>query len=176
MVEAVLAELPEATQHVDSFIDATVPPVLGDAGLVQRIIANIVINARTYAPNSRIELHAQQVAAGADDLAGADDQAGAEAGAVELAIVDHGPGFPSENLADVFTPFQRLGDQSANQNGLGLGLAVAHGFAEAMNGTLEARNTPGGGATLVLSLPTATGELEEGEERGVQKKVQGEAP
>nr|WP_309544395.1 hypothetical protein [Corynebacterium jeikeium] len=57
-----------------------------------------------------------------------------------------------------------------------MGLAVAHGFAEAMNGTLEARNTPGGGATLVLSLPTATGESEDGEERGVQKKVQGEAP
>ena len=176
VVDAVLAELPEATQHVDSFIDATVPPVLGDAGLVQRIIANIVVNARTYAPNSRIELHAQQVAAGADDLAGADDRTGAETGAVELAIVDHGPGFPSEHLTDVFTPFQRLGDQSANHNGLGLGLAVARGFAEAMNGCLEARNTPGGGATLVLSLPTATGELEDGEERGVQKKVQGEAP
>ena len=143
---------------------------------MQRIIANIVVNARTYAPNSRIELHAQQVAAGADDLAGADDRTGAETGAVELAIVDHGPGFPSEHLTDVFTPFQRLGDQSANHNGLGLGLAVARGFAEAMNGCLEARNTPGGGATLVLSLPTATGELEDGEERGVQKKVQGEAP
>lgn len=169
VVEAVRAELPEATQHIDSFIDASVPPVLGDAGLVQRIIANIVINARTYAPHSRIELRAEETA-GAGGTAGT---AGAD-GTVQLAIIDHGPGFPSEHLNDIFTPFQRLGDQTANNNGLGLGLAVARGFAEAMNGTLEARETPGGGATLVLSLPKATGALEDGEAPGVTKKEEGE--
>lgn len=162
VLEAVLAELPEAAQHIDSFVDATVPPVLGDAGLVQRIIANIVINARAYAPNSRIELHAQPVGCSTDT--------------VELAISDHGPGFPAEHFNDVFTPFQRLGDQTANKNGLGLGLAVARGFAEAMSGTLEARETPGGGATLVLSLPAAKMESKNGEARGVTKKEIEETP
>ncbi|MDU7286635.1 sensor histidine kinase [Corynebacterium kroppenstedtii] len=141
VVDAVCAELPEAAQHIDSDVGESAPAVVADAGLVQRIVSNIVINARRYAPNSRIEITAHPVQ---------------ESGTVELHITDHGPGFPPETVDDVFTPFQRLGDQSASTNGLGLGLAVARGFAEAMGGALVAENTPGGGATLVLSLPAAT--------------------
>ncbi|WP_426706278.1 DUF4118 domain-containing protein [Corynebacterium auriscanis] len=145
VVDAVIAELPGAAQHIETHVDASVAPAVGDTGLVQRIVANIVINARTYAPNSPIEIRAQEGVSAST----------ASPGTVQLIISDHGPGFPPEKLNDVFTPFQRLGDQSANQNGLGLGLAVARGFAEAMGGSLEAHNTPGGGATLVLTLPRA---------------------
>ena len=140
VVDSVCAELPEAAQHIVNNLEKYTPAVVADAGLVQRIVANIVINARRYAPNSRIEISAHPMR---------------ESGTVDLRIVDHGPGFPPETMNDVFTPFQRLGDQSASTNGLGLGLAVARGFAEAMGGALEAENTPGGGATLVLSLPEA---------------------
>ena len=55
---------------------------------------------------------------------------------------------------DVFRPFQRLGD-SPNGTGVGLGLAVARGFVVAMGGELTAEDTPGGGTTMVLSLPEA---------------------
>lgn len=140
VVDSVCAELPEAAQHIVNNLNESTPAVVADAGLVQRIVANIVINARRYAPNSRIEISAHPVR---------------ESETVDLCIVDHGPGFPPETMNDVFTPFQRLGDQSASTNGLGLGLAVARGFAEAMGGALETENTPGGGATLVLSLPEA---------------------
>lgn len=143
VVDAIYAELPEAAQHIDNLVEQTTSPVVADPGLVQRIVANIVINARTYAPNSRIELRAQEIP---------------ESKSIQLRMIDHGPGFPPEKFNDVFTPFQRLGDHSANTNGLGLGLAVARGFAEAMGGTLEAENTPGGGATLVLTLPAANTE------------------
>ena len=54
----------------------------------------------------------------------------------------------------MFEPFQRLGDTSPG--GLGLGLAVARGLTEAMAGTLTAEDTPGGGLTMVLSIPRAT--------------------
>jgi two-component system sensor histidine kinase KdpD len=54
----------------------------------------------------------------------------------------------------VFVPFQRLGDTD-NTAGVGLGLALSRGLTEAMGGTLEPEETPGGGLTMVLSLPAA---------------------
>lgn len=59
---------------------------------------------------------------------------------------------PDDRKQDMFTAFQRLGDAPSG-HGVGLGLAVARGFVEANGGTLEAENTPGGGLTMVLTLP-----------------------
>ena len=53
----------------------------------------------------------------------------------------------------MFVPFQRLGDTD-NTTGVGLGLALSRGFTEAMGGTLTAEDTPGGGLTMAVSLPT----------------------
>jgi two-component system sensor histidine kinase KdpD len=53
----------------------------------------------------------------------------------------------------MFEPFQRLDDTGSG--GLGLGLAVARGLAEALDGSLTAEDTPGGGLTMVLSVPRA---------------------
>ena len=52
---------------------------------------------------------------------------------------------------EVFAPFQRLGDRTPG--GVGLGLSVAKGFTEAMGGTISTEDTPGGGLTVVISLP-----------------------
>ncbi|WP_430408168.1 sensor histidine kinase [Glutamicibacter halophytocola] len=52
----------------------------------------------------------------------------------------------------IFRPFQRQGDRD-NATGLGLGLAVARGLAEGMEGQVHAEHTPGGGATMVFTLP-----------------------
>ncbi len=56
----------------------------------------------------------------------------------------------------MFAPFQRLGDTD-NTAGVGLGLALSRGLTEAMGGTLSPEDTPGGGLTMVISLPAATG-------------------
>jgi two-component system sensor histidine kinase KdpD len=56
----------------------------------------------------------------------------------------------------MFQPFQRLNDVPST-TGVGLGLAVAKGFTEAMGGTLTAEETPGGGLTMVIRLPLSTG-------------------
>jgi two-component system sensor histidine kinase KdpD len=71
---------------------------------------------------------------------------------LEIRVVDRGPGIPLEDWKRVFLPFQRLGDTDTS-TGVGLGLALSRGLAEAMGGTLEPEETPGGGLTMVLSMP-----------------------
>ena len=59
----------------------------------------------------------------------------------------------------MFVPFQRLGDTD-NTTGVGLGLALSRGLTEAMGGSLEPEDTPGGGLTMALSLPAVPGPAE----------------
>jgi len=115
-----------------------IPPVLVDAPLLERVIANLASNAARHNPPGRRVLVT----------------ASALGGRVELRVVDRGPGLPTTGRDRLFEPFQRLGDTD-NTTGLGLGLALARGLTEAMNGTLTPEDTPGGGLTMVVSLPFA---------------------
>jgi two-component system sensor histidine kinase KdpD len=120
-------------------VPETLPRVKADAGLLERAIANLIANALHASPADR---PVRVVAGTVLDR-------------VELRVVDQGPGIPSDQRDRVFQPFQRLGDRP-NGTGVGLGLAVARGFVEAMGGELTIEDTPGGGATMVVSLPAAT--------------------
>jgi two-component system sensor histidine kinase KdpD len=71
-----------------------------------------------------------------------------------IKIVDHGPGVPKEQRERLFQPFERLG--GGTPQGAGLGLSVARGFTEAMDGVLIADGSEGGGLTMRLRLPLAT--------------------
>ncbi|MBG6059346.1 two-component system sensor histidine kinase KdpD [Cryobacterium sp. MP_M5] len=131
-----LDELGLGPAGVELDLPADLPPVLADAGLLQRVIVNLLANAIRFSPpGGRVLVSASQFA-----------------GSVELRVVDRGPGIPVDRRDEVFVPFQRLGDTD-NLTGLGLGLALAKGFTEGMGGTLSAEDTPGGGLTMVLSLP-----------------------
>jgi two-component system sensor histidine kinase KdpD len=127
-------------------LPANMPAVEADPGLLERAIANIVENALKYAPGAGITISGtpmQQAGPG-----------GHPAG--ELRIVDHGPGVPARKVVEMFQPFQRLGDADQG-TGIGLGLAVAQGFVQAMRGSLDAEETPGGGLTMVIRLPLSAG-------------------
>lgn len=76
---------------------------------------------------------------------------------VEIRVVDTGPGLPLEEHERIFQPFQRHGD-APRGDGVGLGLAVARGLTEAMGGQVGAEPTPGGGLTLVVTLPAGAKE------------------
>jgi two-component system, OmpR family, sensor histidine kinase KdpD len=115
-----------------------IPAMEADPPLLERVIANLVGNAVRHTPPGKKVLVT----------------ASALAGRVELRVVDRGPGVPTDGRERLFEPFQRLGDTD-NTTGLGLGLALARGLTEAMNGTLTPEDTPGGGLTMVVSLPFA---------------------
>ncbi|MGI5141838.1 MULTISPECIES: ATP-binding protein [unclassified Streptomyces] len=136
VVPIALGGVPDASVEMD--IPETLPMVSVDKGLLERVVANLVENAVKYSPQGEPVLVS----------------ASALGSRVELRVVDRGPGVPDEAKERIFEPFQRYGDAPRGA-GVGLGLAVARGFAEAVGGTLDAEDTPGGGLTMVLTLPVA---------------------
>ncbi|MFG2030210.1 DUF4118 domain-containing protein [Streptomyces sp. NPDC048825] len=133
VVPMALGGVPEDSVELD--VPETLPMVAVDPGLLERSVANIVENAVKYSPDG------ERVLVAASTLG---DR-------VEVRVVDRGPGVPDEAKERIFAPFQRYGDAPRGA-GVGLGLAVARGFAEAMGGTLDAEDTPGGGLTMVLTV------------------------
>ncbi|SDD07944.1 sensor histidine kinase [Glycomyces harbinensis] len=143
-VPIALDEIGEAAADVRLDVAPDLPEVAADPGLLQRILVNVIANALRFSPEGR----PPRVTAGA------------RGPVVELRVVDRGPGVPDEDRETMFTPFQRLGDRD-NTTGVGLGLALSRGLAEAMGGSLNPEATPGGGLTMVLALPRTGAELEE---------------
>jgi len=119
------------------------PLVRTDPVLLERVLANLFSNALAHSPSGQ-----------PPEL-----RAGPAGGSVRLEVLDHGPGVPDEFKLRMFEPFERLGERVTG-NGVGLGLAVAKGFLEAMGGTIHAADTPGGGLTVQVSLPVAAASAE----------------
>ena len=136
VLPAVLAELGPDGARVGLRLPAELPEVSADPGLLERILANLVANALRHSPADRPPLVS----------------ASALGDRVEVRVVDQGPGVPESQWQRIFVPFQRLGDRD-NTVGVGLGLALSRGLAEAMGGGLVPEHTPGTGLTMVLSLP-----------------------
>ena len=110
--------------------------VLADPGLLERVLANLFSNALDHSPPAMPPVL----------------QAHREQDTVVVEVVDHGPGVPDKLKARIFEPFQRFDEKKV---GVGLGLAVAKGFTEAMGGAIVAADTPGGGLTVRVTLPVA---------------------
>ena len=124
--------------RIELRIGEDVPQADADPVLLQRVLVNLLDNALKYAPGGTpVRLSSSSFG-----------------DAVEIRVADQGPGISPERLDLVFVPFQRLGDTD-NTAGLGLGLAISKGFTEGMGGTLRAEETPGGGLSMVVSLPVA---------------------
>lgn len=126
VVPKALRGVPDDSVTLD--VPETLPMVSVDPGLLERSVANIVENAVKYSPEGTRVLVA----------------ASALGDSVDLRVVDRGPGVPDTAKDRIFEPFQRYGD-APRGNGVGLGLAVARGFADAMGATLHPEDTPAAG-------------------------------
>jgi two-component system, OmpR family, sensor histidine kinase KdpD len=107
---------------------------IADSGMLERVLANLIDNALRYAHEGLIRINAGRVG----------DR-------VLIDVIDQGPGVPHGGAEQMFEPFRRLGDPDATK-GAGLGLTVARGFVNAMGGTIQASDTPGGGLTVTIEL------------------------
>lgn len=115
--------------------------VMVDQGLLEQALVNILENAIAYSPDgSTIELAAYE-----------------DRGAVVISIEDEGKGIPTAELERVFDKFRRMDEPSDRTKGAGLGLAIAKGFVEAMNGRIAAASPiqDGKGTRILISLPKA---------------------
>jgi two-component system sensor histidine kinase KdpD len=135
-VDDVLARTAGVHDGVAVLVPDGLPTVRIDVGLTDRVLANLVANAARDAGGRPVEL----VATLADHV-------------VEVHVIDHGPGVPDALKARMFAPFERLG--AGPGDGVGLGLTVAQGLAEAQGAAIAARDTPGGGLTMVITLPAS---------------------
>jgi two-component system sensor histidine kinase KdpD len=127
-------------REIDVDLPADLPPVLADAGLIERVIGNLVENAAKYAPPDR----PIRVAAVAED------------DAIEVRVEDEGPGIPPEYLEQVFDKFFRVkGAGRSPIPGTGLGLAICRAIIQTHGGRIWAENRSSGGARFIVRLPRA---------------------
>ena len=140
VVFSAIKSLSRDTTNLAIAVPEALPPIATDPALLERAVANVIDNALSWSPTNRpVRVEADSVA-----------------GHVELRVVDRGPGVSPAQRSAVFEPFQRLGDgPSAQQHGVGLGLAVARGFVQSMGADLRLEDTPGGGVTALFTLPLA---------------------
>jgi two-component system, OmpR family, sensor histidine kinase KdpD len=138
VIPLALDALGSEAERVVVDIPESLPEVIADPALLERVIANVTANAIRFSsadepPRLRASAHSDWV---------------------ELRVIDRGPGIPEAARDHIFTPFQRLGDTD-NTTGTGLGLALSRGLTEAMGGQLIPEDTPGGGLTMVVQLQRA---------------------
>jgi two-component system sensor histidine kinase KdpD len=135
-----LRDMGPQARAVKLSIPPGLPQVMADPPILERVIANVTANALRYSSDRSAVLLA----------------ASTRGDRIELRVVDRGPGVPQGDRDRMFAPFQRI-DDTGTTTGVGLGLAVSRGLTEAMHGTLEPEETPGGGLTMAISLPALPG-------------------
>jgi two-component system sensor histidine kinase KdpD len=139
VLNSAISALGEQGRRVRIWFPGDLPLFRADAGLLDRVLSNVLENAVRHSPG-RQEIVVNGSVIG-DRL--------------QIRVVDRGSGVPDNAKEEIFAPFRRFGDTSRGE-GVGLGLAVARGLTEAMDGTLSAEDTPGGGLTIVIDLPLTT--------------------
>jgi signal transduction histidine kinase len=117
------------------------PPVFGNAGKLQQVFTNLLLNARDAIP-----------AGGRVTLRTAAESDGGTDGAVTVEVIDTGIGIAPENVARIYDPFFTT---KGVGRGTGLGLAVSYGIVQEHSGHIAVESAPGRGTTFRITLPVA---------------------
>ena len=140
------------TQKITVNINPALPLFRLDKGMLEQVLYNLLNNACLYTPwNSTIGVTALD-----------------HTGMLELVVEDNGPGFPAEELHNVFDKFYRL--KHTKTGGTGLGLSIVKGFSEAMGGTVQLENVRTGGARFILLIPAPTHTNHKKQEQWLRRK------
>ncbi|MGH2687627.1 MAG: sensor histidine kinase [Actinomycetota bacterium] len=140
LVGAVLQRLrPRMDGHeVDVLLRDDLPEVAADPVQTDQVLTNIVENALRFSPaGAPIQIRATRWQS-----------------SVEVRVADRGPGIPEAERERVFESFYRK-DRGDVRGGSGLGLTIARAIVTAHRGSIRVETTPGGGTTVVFSLPAA---------------------
>lgn len=126
-------------------------PTVGDEAKLRQVVVNLMTNALRYTPEGspiEVAVGVRPVIAGRSDAV--------------LAVVDHGPGIPPADAQRIFERFYRA-DSSRHREtgGTGLGLAIVAAIAKQHDGGIRLGETPGGGTTMSLHLPSAEPDQDE---------------
>jgi PAS domain S-box-containing protein len=134
MCKRIIGENIVLTTHLDPELD----PVMADAGQIEQVVMNLVVNARDAMPRGgRLSIGTSNFRA----LTGS---------YVRLSVSDTGEGMTDDVRARVFEPFFTTKPQG---QGSGLGLATAYGIVEQANGQIRVESTPGKGSAFSVILP-----------------------
>jgi two-component system sensor histidine kinase KdpD len=135
LVEGALAGLDTGEHAIEVDVPDDLPRVDTDPDMAQRVLSIVVANACRFSPSGRVV----RITAGATN------------DAVEVLVVDTGPGIKPADRATIFDPVSRNGDRGAH--GIRLGLSVVSRFMDLVGGEVRLEDTPGGGLTVVLQFP-----------------------
>lgn len=128
-------------QQIHIGINPGIPLFKLDKGMLEQILYNLLNNAAIYTN------HSSSIKVGATFYADI----------LEIVVEDDGPGFPADEINNVFEKFYRL--KNAAAGGTGLGLSIVKGFVEAQKGSISLENIETGGARFTIAIKGETSYL-----------------
>jgi PAS domain S-box-containing protein len=138
-----------------SDLAAPLPVIVGDAGQLQQVIMNLIINAAEAIGDraGEVVVRTQRLILSPETAAAwqIGEQALPAGDYVQLSVADNGHGMDAETLARIFDPFF-----STKFTGRGLGLAAVLGIVRGHGGGLKVTSTPQVGTTFEIILPGGT--------------------
>ena len=131
-------QLTKSGIHIHTELDPELPAVHGNAGKLQQVFLNLILNAR------------DAITSGTHGVGTIELRSWAEGSGARIEVSDTGPGIAPENLHRIYDPFFTT---KAARKGTGLGLSVTYGIIQEHGGSIEVSNRRDGGATFRVELP-----------------------